>query len=38
MKLATPKQEKYLPTSMSEDEVEKILGSPNSKYKNRKKR
>ena len=26
--IVTPKQEKYLPTSMSEDEVEKLLNSP----------
>jgi len=26
--ITTPKQEKYLPTSMSEDEVESLLGSP----------
>jgi len=29
----TPKQEKYLPTSMSEDEVESLLGSPKSSIK-----
>jgi len=28
--IETPKQEKYLPISMSEDEVEKLLSSPNS--------
>ena len=28
--IETPKQEKYLPISMSEDEVERLLGSPNS--------
>ena len=28
--IETPKQEKYLPVSMSEDEVERLLGSPNS--------
>ncbi len=27
--IISPKQEKYLPTSMSEDEVEKLLNSPN---------
>ncbi len=27
--IETPKQEKYLPVSMSEDEVERLLGSPN---------
>ena len=27
--IITPKQEKYLPTSMSEDEVDILLGSPN---------
>ena len=31
--IATPKQEKYLPTSMSEDEVESLLGSPKSSIK-----
>lgn len=28
--IETPKQEKYLPVSMSEDEVERLLSSPNS--------
>ena len=28
--ITTPKQEKYLPISMSEDEVERLLSSPNS--------
>ena len=28
--IETPKQEKYLPTSMSEDEVERLVSSPNS--------
>ena len=27
--IETPKQEKYLPVSMSEDEVERLLSSPN---------
>ena len=31
--ITTPKQEKYLPTSMSEDEVESLLGSPKSSIK-----
>ena len=31
--IAIPKQEKYLPTSMSEDEVECLLGSPKSSIK-----
>ena len=31
--IVTPKQEKYLPTSMSESEVEKLLKSPNTKLK-----
>lgn len=31
--ITTPKQEKYLPTSMSEDEVECLLGSPKSSIK-----
>ena len=31
--ITTPKQEKYLPTSMSEDEVEYLLGSPKSSIK-----
>ena len=31
--ITTPKQEKYLPTSMSEDEVESLLGSPKSTIK-----
>ena len=31
--IIVPKQEKYLPTSMSESEVEKLLKSPNSKLK-----
>ena len=31
--IITPKQEKYLPTSMSEDEVESLLGSPKSSIK-----
>ncbi len=31
--ITTPKQEKYLPTSMSEDEVESLLGSPKSNVK-----
>ena len=31
--IAIPKQEKYLPTSMSEDEVESLLGSPKSSIK-----
>lgn len=31
--VATPKQEKYLPTSMSEDEVECLLSSPKSSSK-----
>ena len=31
--ITTPKQEKYLPTSMSEDEVECLLGSPRSSIK-----
>ena len=31
--IVTPKQEKYLPTSMSESEVEKLLKSPNIKLK-----
>ena len=31
--IVTPKQEKYLPTSMSESEVEKLLKSPNTKIK-----
>lgn len=31
--IITPKQEKYLPTSMSESEVEKLLKSPNTKLK-----
>jgi len=31
--ITSPKQEKYLPTSMSEDEVESLLGSPKSSIK-----
>lgn len=31
--ITTPKQEKYLPTSISEDEVESLLGSPKSSIK-----
>ena len=31
--ITTPKQQKYLPTSMSEDEVESLLGSPKSSIK-----
>ncbi len=31
--ITAPKQEKYLPTSMSEDEVESLLGSPKSSIK-----
>ena len=31
--IVTPKQEKYLPESMSEDEVDKLLNSPNVKNK-----
>ena len=31
--ITTPKQERYLPTSMSEDEVESLLGSPKSSIK-----
>jgi len=31
--ITTPKKEKYLPTSMSEDEVESLLGSPKSSIK-----
>lgn len=31
--ITIPKQEKYLPTSMSEDEVESLLGSPKSSIK-----
>ena len=31
--ITTPKQEKYLPTSMSEDEVEILLGSPKASIK-----
>ena len=31
--ITTPKQENYLPTSMSEDEVESLLGSPKSSIK-----
>ena len=31
--IVTPKQEKYLPTSMSEPEIEKLLKSPNTKLK-----
>ena len=31
--IVTPKQEKYLPTSMSESEVEKLLKSPDTKLK-----
>ena len=31
--ITPPKQEKYLPTSMSEDEVESLLGSPKSSIK-----
>ena len=31
--IVTPKQEKYLPTSMSESEVEKLVKSPNTKLK-----
>ena len=31
--IVTPKQEKYLPTSMSESEIEKLLKSPNTKLK-----
>ena len=31
--ITTPKQEKYIPTSMSEDEVESLLGSPKSSIK-----
>ena len=31
--ITTPKQEKYLPTSMSEDEVERLLRSPKSSIK-----
>ena len=31
--ITTPKQQKYLPTSMSEDEVECLLGSPKSSIK-----
>ena len=33
-----PKLEKYLPVSMSEKEVEKLLDSPNISISNRKKR
>ena len=31
--IVTPKQEKYLPNSMSESEIEKLLKSPNTKLK-----
>ena len=31
--IVTPKQEKYLPESMSEDEVDKLLNSPNAENK-----
>jgi len=31
--IISPKQEKYLPSSMSEDEVDKLLNSPNSNIK-----